>query len=251
VEVPNFWDPRARLERPAAGGIGPIRYLTADDFPPFAFRDRRGMLIGFDIDLADALCKVLKASCAIQARPFDTLLAGLKDGTGNAVIAGLDPQKLRAEGLIATHPYLKIPGRFVSRKEAVFDPGPPAPQGFVGVGCGSAHQAFLDRFFPELRVACYLSPAVALAELKAGRLAAVFGDALGLAFWLHGPDADACCLFSGGPFIEDRYFGAGLAIVLRAEDRKLKAALDYALREVYRAGTYEELYLRYFPVSLF
>lgn len=251
VQIPNFWDPRARLERPAAADIVPIRFLTADDFPPFAFRDRRGMLIGFDVDLADAVCEVLKAQCAIQARPFDTLRAGLADGTGNAILAGFDPVKAGTEGLIATQAYLKIPGRFVSRKDAGFDPGPPVPPGFVGVACGSAHQAFLNRFFPDLRVACYTRPAIALAELKAGHLAAVFGDSLGLAFWLHGPDSADCCAFSGGAYIDDRHFGAGLSIVLKAEDRKLKAAIDYALREVYRSGTYQELYLRYFPVSLF
>lgn len=251
VQVPNFWDPRARLERPSAGDLRPIRFLTSADFPPFAFRDRRGMLIGFDIDLAEAVCNVLKVPCAIQTRPFDTLWAGLNEGAGNAIIAGLDPEKAGAEGLVATRPYLKIPGRFVARRDASFDAGPPAPPGFIGVSCASAHQAFLDRFFPGLRVACYLNPAIALAELKAGHLAAVFGDALGLAFWLHGPDSADCCRFAGGAYIDDRYFGAGLAILMKAEDRKLKAALDYALREVQRSGAYEEIYLRYFPVSLY
>lgn len=251
VQVPNFWDPRARLERPSASDAGTIRFLTADDFPPFAFRDRRGMLIGFDIDLAEAVCEVLNAKCAIQARPFDTLREGLADGTGNAILAGFDPERAGAEGLIATRAYLKIPGRFVSHTDAPFDPARPGPDGFVGVTCGSAHHAFLTRFFPKLRVACYGNPAVALAELKAAHLTAVFGDSLGLAFWLHGPDSEGCCAFAGGPYVDDRYFGAGLSIVLKGEDRKLKAAIDYALREVYRSGAYEELYLRYFPVSLF
>lgn len=251
VQVPNFWDPRARLERPSAKDIGSIRFLTSPDFPPFSFRDRRGMLIGFDIDLAEALCKVLATPCAIQARPFDTLLPALKDGTGNAILAGLDPEKAGRQGLIASQAYLKIPGRFVARKDTPFDPGPPTPSRFVGVTCGSAHQAFVERFFPRLRVACYLNQAAALAELKAGRLAGVFGDALGLAFWLHGPEAEDCCQFAGGAFIDDRYFGAGLAIVVEAKDRRLKFALDYALREVYRSGAYAEIYLRYFPVSLF
>jgi polar amino acid transport system substrate-binding protein len=251
VQVPNFWDPRGRLERPSAGEVGPIRFLTSDDFPPFSFRDRRGVLTGFDIDLAEAICGVLKVTCAIQTRPFDTLKAGLADGTGNAIIAGFDPERAGAEGLIATQPYLKIPGRCVARKEATFDPGPPPPLGFVGVACGSAHQGFLERFFPRLRVACYTSAAIALEELKAGRLAAVFGDALGLSFWLHGDQSGDCCRFAGGAYIDDRFFGAGLSIVLKAEDRRLKSALDYALREVYRSGKYQELYLRYFPVSLF
>jgi polar amino acid transport system substrate-binding protein len=74
---------------------------------------------------------------------------------------------------------------------------------------------------------------------------------VGLAFWLHGSDSADCCRFAGGPYVDDRFFGAGLSIVVKREDRALKLALDYALREVQRTGTYEELYLRYFPISLY
>ncbi len=251
VVIPNFWDPRSRIERPSTDEIGTIRFLTTDDFPPFAFRDRRGILIGFDVDLAQAVCDVLKVPCAIQARPFDTLVDGLKDGTGNAVIAGFDVERAPAEGLITSQAYLKIPGRFVVRKKAAFDPGPPAPSGFVGTVCRSAHAAYLAKFFPDMHVACYENMAAPLAELKNGTLAAVFGDALNLAFWLNGKESEDCCRFSGGAYLDDHYFGAGLAIVMKAEDRQLKFAIDYALREVYREGAYEELYLRYFPVGLF
>lgn len=251
VSVPNFWDPRARLERPSTAEIGAIRFLTADDFPPFAFTDRRGILIGFDIDLARAICSVLKVQCAIQTRPFDTLIAGLKDGTGNAIIAGFDIEKAGAEGFIASQAYLKIPGRFITRTDKPFDPTDTTQDGFVGVMCDTAHAAYLQQYFPHLRVACYKRPAIPLKELKAGTLDAVFGDALSLSFWLHGPQAEECCLFAGGAYLDERLFGAGLAIVMKAEDRKLKFAIDYALREIYRSGTYEELYLRYFPVSLF
>lgn len=251
VAVPNFWDPRARLERPSAASIGPIRFLVTDDFPPFAFRDRRGVLIGFDIDLVRAICDVLAVDCAIQARPYDTLRQALADDIGDAVIAGLDPEQAEAEPLIATQPYLKIPGRFAARRDGAFDPAAPGPDSVVAVACGSAHEAFLKAFLPTLRLACFGSVALAAEELKEGRVAAVFADALGLAFWLHGAQAEECCRFAGGPYIDDRYFGPGLSIVVKAEDRKLRAALDYALREVYRSGRYEELYLRYFPVSLF
>lgn len=251
VTVPNFWDPRARIERPSAEAIGAIRFLTTDDFPPFAFKDRRGILVGFDIDLAQAICSVLKVQCAVQVRPFEALVAGLKDGTGNAIIAGFDLEKAPAEGLIASQAYLKIPGRFVVRNDKPFDPGPPAPDGFVGVACGSAHAAYLARFFPDLHVACFMRTAILLTELKKGTLDAVFGDGLSLSFWLNGPESEACCRFQGGAYLDDRFFGAGLAIVMKSDDRLLKFAIDYALREVYRTGTYEELYLRYFPVGLF
>jgi polar amino acid transport system substrate-binding protein len=250
VAVPNFWDLRARLERPTTEAIEAINFLTVDDFPPFSFRDRNGALIGFDVDLATAICEVLAVECAIQVRPFATLTDGLKEGVGNAVIAGFDPLRAESEGLVATQAYLKIPGRFVAPKDKSFDPNRP-DSAFAAVACGSAHQAFLGRYFPKLRVVCYDSTIEALAEMRAGRVDAVFGDALGLSFWLHGRQSEDCCAFAGGPYVDDGYFGPGLSIVVRADDRTLKAALDYALREVYRAGTYEELYLRYFPVGLF
>lgn len=251
IVVPNFWDPRARIERPSAEAIGSIRFLTTDDFPPFAFKDRRGILVGFDIDLAQAVCTVLKVQCAVQVRPFGTLVDGLKDGTGNAIIAGFDLEKASSEGLISSQAYLKIPGRFAVRRDKGFDLGRPTAAGHVGVVCGSAHAAYLARFFPDLHVACFTRPAAQLTELKTGKIDAVFGDALSLSFWLNGPQSENCCRFEGGAYLDDRYFGAGLAIVVKAEDRQLKFAIDYALREVYRAGTYEELYLRYFPVGLF
>jgi polar amino acid transport system substrate-binding protein len=251
VQIPNFWDMRANIERPSAQEIGPIRFLTTDDFPPFAFRDRRGVLIGFDIDLAQAICAALKVSCQIQTRPFDTLADGLADGTGNAIIGGFDPERVGVAGLTRTQSYLKIPGRFVTAKGANFDPNTPAHAGSIGVACGSAHQAFLARFFPKWPTTCFPTVGAALAELRAGHLAAVFGDALGLAFWLNGAESGDCCRFAGGPYVDDEYFGAGLAIVVKVEDRKLKSALEYALREVYRSGVYGELYLRYFPVGLY
>ena len=247
--VPNFWDPRARMERPDPQTIGRIRFLTTEDFPPFSFRDRRGVLIGFNIDLVHAVCDVLGIECALQFRPFDTLYEALVAGGGDAVIAGL-----RADAgpdVIFTTPYLKLPARFVARRGVAFSPDDAGGGDFLGTVCGSAHAAFLARFFPDWPVACYSSLASALASLKEGRLVAVFGDALRSAFWLHGEASGDCCAFAGGPYLDDRYFGPGLSIAVLKSDRRLKAALDYAMREVYRSGKYEELYLRYFPISLF
>ena len=248
--VPNFWDPRARMERPDPAEIGRIRFLTTEDFPPFSFRDRRGVLIGFNIDLIDALCDVLKVDCALQFRPFDTLYETLIAGEGDAIIAGLRAGDAGSD-VIVTAPYMKLPARFVTRRGSAFDPHDSSGGDFLGTVCGSTHATFLARFFSDWRVGCYSSHAAALTELNRGRIIAVFGDALPSAFWLHGERSGNCCAFAGGPYLDDRYFGPGLSIVMRKADRRLKTALDYALREAYRSGKYEELYLRYFPISLY
>ncbi|HMB48088.1 MAG TPA: transporter substrate-binding domain-containing protein, partial [Afifellaceae bacterium] len=121
VTIPSFWDPKARLDRPEPGSVKAIRFLTTADFAPFQFRDRRGVLIGFNVDLAAAVCRVLAVQCAMQIRPYDTLAEALKDKTGDAVIAGLSEPRARADGLAFTRPYFRIPARFVTLKESSFD----------------------------------------------------------------------------------------------------------------------------------
>ena len=38
VTIPNFWDPKRRVERPPAGAVQAIRFVTTDDYPPSALR---------------------------------------------------------------------------------------------------------------------------------------------------------------------------------------------------------------------
>ncbi len=250
VIVPNFWDPKSRLDRPEPGAVKAIRFLTTSDFRPFQFRDRRNVLIGFNVDLAAAICDVMSVECALQIRPFETLREALADDEGDAIIAGLSEPRARADGLSFTQPYFKIPARFATRRETAFNVENPGT-GFVGAVCGSAHQAYIAAFFQDLTVACYTDTSAALDQLRAGSIDLVFADALTMSFWLHDPASAECCHFASGPFVDERYFGPGMSIAVRADDRKLKQALDYALRELHRTGVYEELYLRYFPVSLF
>ena len=90
-----------------------------------------------------------------------------------------------------------------------------------------------------------------LADLKADKLAAAFGDGMRLGFWLAGSDSSDCCRFSGGPYLAPEYFGSGLAIAVAPDNARLAAAFDYALHELNAKGVFAELYLRYFPVSFY
>ncbi len=73
-----------------------IRFLTDSDFPPFNFYDEDGVLVGFNVDLARAICLELNTSCDIKARPWEELFAGLKNGDADADIAA---QKVTASAL--------------------------------------------------------------------------------------------------------------------------------------------------------
>ena len=55
-----------------------IRFLTEGEFPPFNYYDDEGVLSGFNVDLARAICLEIGAACDIKVRPWEDLLTGLR-----------------------------------------------------------------------------------------------------------------------------------------------------------------------------
>lgn len=253
VFVPSFRDPHHKVEKPELATLRSLRFLTEDDFPPFHFALPDGTLAGFDVDLARAICEELKISCTIQARRFDTLIQSLDDNQGDAMMGSIRiDAKSRAE-LDFTLPYMLAPARFVVPDTTrLAEMVPESLQGKrVGVLDASAHQAFLATFFPGTTLKAYDSPASLREALTKREIDALFGDALSLSFWLQAQDAGRCCRFLGGPFIDRRFFGEGMAIAVKKGNDPIRQALDWALATLSARGTTTELYLKYFPLGAF
>ena len=253
--IPNFWDSQERFIRPNLKGLPRLRFLTVTDFPPFSFIDGDNRLAGFHIDLARAICTELEVLpvCQIQALPFAQLNSALKSGQGEAIIAGLPMRRETRRELLFSRPYFHIPGRFVVRLDSDLRGEGIAAlnQRTVGVISDTAHAAYARSFFENTNLRLYPDRTALLAGLQSKQVDAVFADALSLAFFLQGDVGQACCRFWGGPYLSNRYFGEGLAIAVPKDSRDLAAGLDYALRSINDKGIFAELYLRYFPISLF
>ncbi|MCB1495265.1 MAG: transporter substrate-binding domain-containing protein [Bauldia sp.] len=251
--IPSFWDPKRRIERPPAGSVPAIRFLTTSDFPPFNFLNEDGRLSGFNVDLARAICDELAIRCTIQTREWDDLLRALRDGNADAIIAGMAITSEARQELDFSDVYMRSPGRFVVRADS--EPFEPTVEGLAGktlaVVARSAHEAYLAAFFPEVGRRLYATPEAAREALKSGEADAHFGDGMQLSFWLQSDAADNCCVFAGGPYLESRFFGEGMAIAMPRGSADLKQAIDSALASLYEKGVFAELYLRSFPVGFF
>ena len=68
--------------------------------------------------------------------------------------------------------------------------------------------------------------------LKEGAIDFVFGDGIGMTFWLNGVTSEGCCEFRGGPYLDTKFFGEGVGIAVKKGNRQLAA--DPQLRA--RAG---------------
>jgi polar amino acid transport system substrate-binding protein len=230
-----------------------IRFLTDSDFPPFNFYDEEGVLVGFNVDLARAICLELNTSCDIKARPWSELFPDLKRGEADAVIAA---HKVTADALkqvAFTERYFHTPGRFVGRKSSPkVDMTPSGLDGMrIAVARGSAHEAFLKAFFRDSPLSVYENADLARQALADGKVDFVFGDGISLAFWLNGTLSRQCCEMRGGPFLEPKYFGDGIAIAVQKHDPDIRHLLNKGLDRVRASGRFQELVQRYFPVRIY
>ena len=251
MDVPSLWDPKRRPDRPDVRSLRQIRFLTEDDYPPFNFVGTSGQLEGFNVDIARAVCAELAVPCLIQSRRWDTIVAALEAGQGDIIAASLAPTPEARGRLLFTDPYYRTPARFLVRRQ-----GAPAEASVaalkdrpVAVVAGSAHEAFLTRFFPGVRVVQKPTELAAFDAVRQGEVDAALTDGTAAAFWLNGAASEACCRFLGGPYLESLFFGEGVGMALRPSDEKLKKAVDFALFRLWEKGVYADLVRRWFPIS--
>ena len=251
--VPDAWQGDAYRPKPDLNGLKRIRFITDSDYPPFHYYDEVGALTGFNIDLAQAICDVLAVECEITATNWSSLMPAIQTGEADAAIASI---RITAEALKSadfTLRYYATPARFAVRKDSdITEIGPELVEGLkIGVAKDSGHEAYLKTFFPGAAVASFESSEAAQKALKEGAIDLVFADGITLAFWFNGVESANCCEFVGGPYLDSRFFGEGVGIAVKKGNRRLVAALNYALEQVHARGTYEELFLRYFPMNFF
>ena len=230
-----------------------IRFLTADDYPPFNYADEDKVLTGFNVDLARAICLEIDVACNVDVRDWTNLLPSLRRGDGDAVIASMKVTPATLKVADFSNRYYFTPGRFIANKK--FGKYTMTPVGLEGrtlaVVRGSAHEAFIKRYFRDCKVAVYDNDDAARQALKDDKVELMFGDGMGLMFWINGTQSGACCEFRGGAFSDQHYFGDGIGIAVRKGDHALRKQVNKALQVMRRSGRLEELFLRYFPMKVY
>ncbi|MDO3384861.1 transporter substrate-binding domain-containing protein, partial [Gilvimarinus sp. SDUM040013] len=66
-----------------------IRIATEGAYAPFNMVDSSGELIGFDVEIAKALCAQMKADCEIVAQDWDGIIPGLRARKYDAIVASM------------------------------------------------------------------------------------------------------------------------------------------------------------------
>lgn len=220
-----------------------IRFASSATYPPFESLDANNEIVGFDMDLAKALCKQMQATCTFTNQAFDSLIPALKFRRYDAVISGMDITPERSKQVTFTQPYYANSAVVIAQKGKFSDFA--AMKGKrIGMENGTTHQKYMHDKHPEVQTVSYDSYQNAVLDLKNGRIDGVFGDTAVVNEWIKtNPE-----LATVGEHVTDAaYFGAGLGIAVRPDDKALLEKLNNALDAIKADGTYKTINDKWFP----
>lgn len=259
---------------PAGAQQRQIRIATEGAYAPWNFTGPGGELQGFEIDLANDLCRRMNARCTILAQDWDGIIPGLTAGRYDAIMAGMNITDKRLEVINFSRVYAAGPHAFAVMPNTPLAALPGAGQTLSLAGDDSAVRALVAQMKPLLRgrtigvqtattnsafLAEYLGDAGATIreyrtteehdlDLASGRLDAIFAAVTAITATAEKPEFKG--LAPAGPLLSGGILGRGVAVGLRKADADLKAAFDAAIEAALKDGTISRLSGKWFKTDI-
>ncbi|HVO22272.1 MAG TPA: ABC transporter substrate-binding protein/permease [Candidatus Margulisiibacteriota bacterium] len=205
---------------------------------PYAFRDPHdsARLVGFEVEIADALAHRLGGRAEFVQNDWSTLIPSLERGDFDVILNGLEVTAARRERVAFTRPYYAFSETFVVRRD---DGALRSLDDLRGrrVGTLAASLGFeLLRARPGVEVVLYEGVEEPYIDLEQGRLdGVVLDNIIADRYGLVRPTLRAAATVGEGTY----------AIAIRPADKALLQAVDTALGEMRRAGELRAILTRW------
>jgi len=220
-----------------------ITFAMEPSYPPFETTNEKGEIIGFDVDVANAICKEIQATCHFKSQAFDALIPGLKSKRFDASISAIDITEARAKQVAFSNAYYDSSASYVALKGKA----DLASAKTVGVQNGTTFQQYTAAESKQYTAAeskqynakAYASLQDAILDLKNGRIDIIFGDTAVLADMIA---KESEIQFVGDKVTDKKYFGNGLGIAVNKSSKELLESLNKGLEAVKANGEYQKIY---------
>lgn len=212
-----------------------ITFAMEPSYPPFETTNEKGEIIGFDVDVANAICKEIQATCHFKSQAFDALIPGLKSKRFDASISAIDITEARAKQVAFSNAYYDSSASYVALKGKA----DLASAKTVGVQNGTTFQQYTAAESKQYNAKAYASLQDAILDLKNGRIDIIFGDTAVLSDMIS---KEPEIQFVGEKVTNKKYFGNGLGIAVNKSSKELLESLNKGLETVKANGEYQKIY---------
>lgn len=224
-----------------------LRIGTEGAYPPFNEIDNTGKAVGFDLDIAHALCEKMGAECSVVTSDWDGIIPALNTRRFDFIVASMSITDERKRAVDFTDPYYTNKLQFVAPKDSDFKVDKDYLDGkTIGAQRATIAGQWLEEDLGDLvDIRLYDTQENAYLDMASGRIDGVLADVFVQYEWLQS-DAGSDFEFKGDPVFDDDKIG----IAVRKGD-PLRERLNKALKEIVEDGTYEKINAKYFPFSIY
>lgn len=224
---------------------------TEGTWKPFSYKDSAGNLVGFEVELARAVCEKANATCDILVVPWESLIPALQEEKIDAIASGMRMTAKRRKVVDFTLPYYMNRMTFSSCKHKdLKDNTPEALSGMsVGVQSGTNSLDFLKSRYPVLDIRTYKNIDDIYADLHSGRIDLAYGGKTTIHDFMR-TEKGKDCAFVGDVIVDPEFYAEPTGIALRKGDTATKAKLDAGVKAVLEDGTFDQLNAKYWPFSI-
>jgi len=235
-----------------------VRIGTEGAYPPFNSVDKDGKLIGFDIDIANALCDAAGFECTFVVQDWDGIIPGLLAKKYDAIIASMSITEERKKKVDFTGKYYNTPAKFIVPKgKSLTIPNDlagaaKAVDGMsVAVQRATTHENFLRDNFPGLTIKVYATQDEANMDLVNGRVDLGHADSVALMDGFLSTKDGGGFEFVGPDYNIPKWHGEGAGIAVRKGEDALRDALNMAIEKIRADGTYDKISAKYFDFDVY
>lgn len=226
---------------------GELRVGVEAGYMPFEMRDKRGDLIGFDVDLARLMAKYMGVKLRLVNTQWDGIIPALLTGKFDLLMGGMTITMERNLQVNFTDPYIVI-GQSVllnnKHRDAIKSyKDLNDPKYTITTKLGTTGDIAARKYLPKARIKQFESEADAAMEARSGRADALVYDLpFNVIYRAQNPDK---LIHLAEPFTYEP-----LAWAVRKGDPDFLNWLNNFLRLIKGDGTYDALYKKWFENSV-
>lgn len=231
-----------------------LRIGTDPTYAPFESKNAQGQLAGFDIDLANEICKRMATKCTYVESDFDALIPSLKAKKIDAIISSLSITEKRQQEIAFSEKLYAANARLIAPKGSKIMPTVESLKGkTIGLLQGTTQETYANQNWrPKgINVTPYANQDLVYQDLTAGRIDAAFQDEVAASEGFLKQPAGKDYAFAGPAVKDEKIFGVGTGMGMRKDDTDLKVAIDKAFDEIRKDGTYDKLAKKYFDFDVY
>lgn len=221
-----------------------LRVGTESAYAPFEFTEN-SQLVGFDIDLMNALAKEMNAEVEWVQMPFDGLIPALLTSQLDMAIASFTVTEERAKRINFSEPYYRSGLTFVIRNDdqAKYSNIQALTGKQLCAQLGSVAAMKAEIFSPG-KVTTFSDAFASYLELKSGGCEAVLNDRPVNLYFMASK--------ASGGFAElaELMDAEDMAMVVPKNNPELLAKVNKALDSIRKDGTYQKIYDKWFQKSV-